>query len=226
MLGRATTVFQRSRQRVRLALPARARAPVPVEIINTEPASFQLLRNIVGPMLSPLSSAGMVLVFAILILLKREDLRDRVLRLAGARDLHRTTAAMNEAAERVSRYLLMQLGVGICYGLPIGIGLAMIGIPNALLWGMLGVVLRFIPYIGGPDDRDFAGGTGDRGGARLGLAAVDDPAVCRGRGRDRPTSSSPGSTAAAPACRRWRWWRRRCSGPGCGASSGCCWRRR
>ena len=89
-------------------------------------------------------------MFAIMILLKREDLRDRVLRLAGARDLHRTTAAMNEAAERVSRYLLMQLGVGICYGLPVGIGLAVIGIPNALLWGMLGVVLRFIPYIGGP----------------------------------------------------------------------------
>jgi len=70
--------------------------------------------------------------------------------LAGARDLHRTTAAMNEAAERVSRYLLMQLGVGICYGLPVGIGLALIGIPNPLLWGMLGMVMRFVPYIGGP----------------------------------------------------------------------------
>ena len=68
----------------------------------------------------------------------------------GARDLHRTTAAMNEAAERVSRYLLMQLGVGICYGLPVGIGLALIGIPNPLLWGMLGMVMRFVPYIGGP----------------------------------------------------------------------------
>jgi predicted PurR-regulated permease PerM len=150
MLGRATRVFHDLGSEFASPPPAPGAAPVPVEIVNTEPASFQVLRSIVGPMLSPLASAGMVLIFAILILLKREDLRDRVLRLAGARDLHRTTAAMNEAAERVSRYLLMQLGIGICYGLPIGIGLALIGIPNALLWGALGVVLRFIPYIGGP----------------------------------------------------------------------------
>src|SRR6185369_1512171 len=147
MLARATRVFQDLGSEFAPSSPAPGAAPVPVEVINTEPASFQVLRSVVGPMLSPLSSAGMVLIFAILILLKREDLRDRVLRLAGAHDLHRTTAAMNEAAERVSRYLLMQLGVGICYGLPIGLGLALIGIPNALLWGMLGLVLRFIPYL-------------------------------------------------------------------------------
>jgi hypothetical protein len=160
MLGRATQVFRdlsgefASPAPAPLALPGagggETRTPVPVEIINTEPASFQVLRNIVGPMLAPLAEAGLVLLFAVMILLKREDLRDRVLRLAGARDLHRTTAAMNEAAERVSSYLLMQLGVGICYGVPVGIGLAIIGIPNALLWGLLGLVLRFIPYIGGP----------------------------------------------------------------------------
>ena len=101
-------------------------------------------------MLFPIVHAGLVVFLAVLILLKREDLRDRVLRLAGAHDLHRTTAAMNEAAERISRYLLMQLGAGLCFGMPFGIGLAAIGIPNAPLWGMLGVVLRFIPYIGGP----------------------------------------------------------------------------
>ena len=150
ILGRATTVFRDLGNEFASPSPAPGATPVPVEIVNTEPASFQLLRNIVGPMLSPLASAGLVVVFAIMILLKREDLRDRVLRLAGARDLHRTTAAMNEAAERVSRYLLMQLGVGICYGLPVGIGLALIGIPNPLLWGMLGMVMRFVPYIGGP----------------------------------------------------------------------------
>jgi predicted PurR-regulated permease PerM len=150
ILGRATMVFRDLGSEFGSSSPAPGAAPVPVEIVNTEPASFQLLRNIVGPMLSPLASAGLVVVFAIMILLKREDLRDRVLRLAGARDLHRTTAAMNEAAERVSRYLLMQLGVGICYGLPVGIGLALIGIPNPLLWGMLGMVMRFVPYIGGP----------------------------------------------------------------------------
>jgi predicted PurR-regulated permease PerM len=125
-------------------------APVPVEIHQNEPALLQLLRNVIGPMLLPVAEAGLVLLFVIIILLKREDLRDRLLRLAGARDLHRTTAAMNEAAERVSNYLLAQLAVGLCYGVPVGIGLAVIGIPNAPLWGLLGVVLRFVPYLGGP----------------------------------------------------------------------------
>src|SRR5207248_8999293 len=119
-------------------------APVPVEIRQNEPALLQLLRNVIGPMLLPVAEAGLVLLFVIMILLKREDLRDRVLRLAGARDLHRTTAAMNEAAERVSNYLLAQLAVGLCYGLPVGVGLAVIGIPNAPLWGALGVLLRFV----------------------------------------------------------------------------------
>jgi predicted PurR-regulated permease PerM len=150
ILGRATLVFRDLASEFASPVTVPGAAPMPVEIVNTEPASFQVLRNIVGPMLAPLASAAMVVIFAIITLLKREDLRDRVLRLAGARDLHRTTAAMNEAAERVSRYLLMQLVVGLCYGLPIGIGLALIGIPNALLWGILGVVLRFVPYIGGP----------------------------------------------------------------------------
>jgi predicted PurR-regulated permease PerM len=125
-------------------------APVPVEIRQNEPATLQLLRNVIGPMLLPVAEAGLVLLFVIMFLLKREDLRDRLLRLAGARDLHRTTAAMNEAAERVSAYLLTQLANGVCYGIPVGIGLAVIGIPNAPLWGLLGVLLRFVPYLGGP----------------------------------------------------------------------------
>lgn len=156
IIGRATLVFRElgnefaSTAPLATGLAGDGRTPVPVEIVNTEPPSLQVVRNIVGPLLAPLASAGLVLLFGVLILLKREDLRDRMLRLAGARDLHRTTAAMNEAAERVSNYLVMQLGVGVCYGVPVGIGLAIIGIPNALLWGMLGIVLRFVPYIGGP----------------------------------------------------------------------------
>jgi predicted PurR-regulated permease PerM len=130
--------------------PGETRNPVPVEIRSSEPALFQILENVVGPLLLPLGFAGLVLVFAILILLKREDLRDRMLRLAGARDMHRTTAAMNEAAARLSNYLLVQLGVGVCFGVPVGIGLAVIGVPGAPLWGVLGVLLRFIPYLGGP----------------------------------------------------------------------------
>jgi predicted PurR-regulated permease PerM len=162
VLGRATAVFRHLGDELAPAGPAGIapaaeaggapgdpRIPVPVEIRTREPARFQLLQDIVGPMLLPLASSGLVLLFVVMILLKREDLRDRLVRLGGARDLHRTTAAMNEAAERVSRYLLMQLGVGICYGVPVAIGLAIIGIPNAPLWGIIGVVLRFIPSLGG-----------------------------------------------------------------------------
>ena len=132
------------------ATPGEAAPPLPVVIKPRSPGPLDLLQAVVGPLLLPIVHTGLIVFLVVLILLQREDLRDRVLRLAGAHDLHRTTAAMNEAAERISRYLLMQLGAGLCFGIPFGIGLAAIGIPNAPLWGMLGVVLRFVPYIGGP----------------------------------------------------------------------------
>ena len=130
--------------------PTSAATPLPVEIHASEPMSLQVLRDIIGPLVSPVASSGLVLILLIMFMLKREDLRNRVLRLAGARDLHRTTSAMNEAAERVSRYLLTQLAVGVCFGVPIGIGLWIIGIPNAPLWAIVGIALRFVPYLGGP----------------------------------------------------------------------------
>jgi predicted PurR-regulated permease PerM len=130
--------------------PGEAAPPVPVVISPRAPGPLDIMQAVVGPLVFPIVRAGLVLFLTVLILLQREDLRDRMLRLAGARDLHRTTAAMNEATERISRYLLMQLGAGLCFGIPFGIGLALIGIPNAPLWGMLGVLFRFIPYIGGP----------------------------------------------------------------------------
>jgi predicted PurR-regulated permease PerM len=129
--------------------PGEAAPPVPVVIRQRAPGPLDILKIVVGPMLYPIVHAGLIVFLVVLILLQREDLRDRVLRLAGAHDLHRTTAAMNEATERISRYLLMQLGAGLCFGILFGIGLAAIGIPNAPLWGMLGVIFRFIPYIGG-----------------------------------------------------------------------------
>jgi predicted PurR-regulated permease PerM len=122
--------------------------PVPVQIQTPEPGPLQIVQDILGPLLQPLAAAGLVVVFVIMILLDREDLRERLLRLAGRHDLHRTTEAMNDAAERISRYLLSQLVVNISCALPIGIGLTLIGIPNAALWGILVVVLRFIPYLG------------------------------------------------------------------------------
>ncbi|MFV3127297.1 AI-2E family transporter [Niveispirillum sp. KHB5.9] len=131
------------------AVRSAERAPIPVRI-DQPPGSgaLEVMRAIVGPALAPFAMAGLVLVLAIFMLLQREDLRDRLIYLVGAGDLSRTTEAMNDAGERVSRYLLMQMVVNVTYGFPIGIGLWLIGVPNPLLWGLLGAVLRFIPFLG------------------------------------------------------------------------------
>jgi AI-2E family transporter len=84
----------------------------------------------------------------IFMLLEREELRDRFIRLVGSNDLHRTTQVLEEAGHRVGRYLLTQLLVNLIYAVPIGVGLYLIGVPNAVLWGLLTLVLRFVPYIG------------------------------------------------------------------------------
>lgn len=95
----------------------------------------------------PLAEAGIALVFVVLVLLDRMDLRDRMLRLVGG-NLHRATDAMDEAAARISRYLGMQLVVNLSYGIPMALGLWLIGVPGAVLWGMVAAVLRFVPYVG------------------------------------------------------------------------------
>src|SRR6516162_617970 len=125
-----------------------AAKPLPVQIEEPELGPLQLVQSIIGPLLQPIAAAGLVVVFVILILLDREDLRDRLLRLAGRHDLHRTTQALNEAAQRISRYLLSQLIVNLCCALPVGIGLTLLGIPNAPLWAIMVVLLRFVPYLG------------------------------------------------------------------------------
>ena len=121
--------------------------PVPVEI-RQQTGVIELLEYVVGPVLRPLATAGLVLIFAIFFLLDRENLRDRFIRLAGTRDLHRATQMLNDAVERLSRYLWMECIVNAIYGSLIGIGAFIIGVPNAPLWGVLSLVLRFLPYIG------------------------------------------------------------------------------
>src|SRR5690606_22028128 len=121
--------------------------PLPVEIVAHE-SPIDILRNIVVPLISPFSTAGLILVVVVFMLLEREHLRDRFIRLAGYGDLHKTTEALQDAGKRVGRYLLMQLVINTIYAVPITIGLWLLGIPNALLWGGLTLVLRFVPYIG------------------------------------------------------------------------------
>lgn len=122
--------------------------PVPVEVREPEPGPLELVRQIVEPLIEPLTTTGIVLVFVIFILLYREDLRDRFIRLTGTADLHRTTAAMDEAAYRLSRFFLVQLGMNAFFGVVIGIGLWIIGVPNPILWGVIAMLMRFVPYIG------------------------------------------------------------------------------
>lgn len=122
--------------------------PIPVEIRQPDPAPLELLQSVLGPLIEPLATGGIVIVFVIFMLLQREDLRDRFIRLAGAGDLNRTTQALGDAGRRVAKYLVMQLIVNATYGIPIGIGLWIIGVPNPLLWGMLAMVMRFVPYVG------------------------------------------------------------------------------
>ena len=124
------------------------RRPVPVVVERPEMRPLEILKTIVGPLIAALATAGLVVVFVIFVLLERTDLRDRFIRLVSHGDLQTSTRVLDDAAERVSRYLLMQLVVNICYGLPVAIGLYLIGVPNALLWGLLATVLRFIPYLG------------------------------------------------------------------------------
>ncbi|HUS36422.1 MAG TPA: AI-2E family transporter [Verrucomicrobiae bacterium] len=125
-----------------------AKDPMPVEIRNPKPSSLQTLGAVSSTVFGPLTQAGVVIVMVVFMLAQKEDLRDRFVLLLGEGRLHVTTQALDEAGKKVSRYLLMQLVVNATYGIPVGIGLHLIGVPNALVWGLLATLLRFIPYVG------------------------------------------------------------------------------
>jgi predicted PurR-regulated permease PerM len=122
--------------------------PLPVEVVTVPASRLQSLRELLGSAVSPLATTGMIIIFTIFILIKQEDLRNRFLRLAGVPQLHAMTLALDEASHRISRYLLLQLLVNACYGICFGLGLYLIGIPNAILWGVIAGVLRIVPYVG------------------------------------------------------------------------------
>ena len=122
--------------------------PAPVRLIEPPLAPTQIIQRVVQPLVDPLTMSGLIVVLVIFFLLEREDLRDRLIRLAGSHDLRRTTETINDAAQRLSRYFLAQTGLNIFFGLVVAIGLALIGVPNAVLWGILAALLRFVPYVG------------------------------------------------------------------------------
>jgi predicted PurR-regulated permease PerM len=124
--------------------------PIPVEIRQPDPGTLTTLVAIIQPLIQPLTTTGIVVIFVIFILLQRQDLRNRFIRLAGSHDIQRTTAALDDAGQRLSRLFLNQIIVNASFGLIIGIGLQLIGVPSAPLWGLVAMILRFVPYVGSP----------------------------------------------------------------------------
>jgi predicted PurR-regulated permease PerM len=122
--------------------------PIPVEVKQPDPGALQTLAALITPLIHPLATTGIVVIFVIFILMQNQDLRNRLIRLAGSSDLQRTTAALDDAGQRLSRLFLTQLALNAAYGVVVGTGLWLIGVPSAPLWGMLAMILRFVPYIG------------------------------------------------------------------------------
>jgi len=129
-------------------VPAQDARPIPVEVRQPPPTALESIAALISPLLHPLMTSGIVIIFVIFTLLQREDLRNRLIKLAGSHDLQKTTVALNDAAQRLSRLFLSQLALNSAFGLVIGTGLWFIGIPSAVLWGILAGILRFVPYIG------------------------------------------------------------------------------
>lgn len=122
--------------------------PVVVQVQPPPPSPLQIAQEVLAPVLAPLATGGIVFIVAVFVLLQQEDLRDRLIRLCGSNDLHRTTVALDDAGRRLSRYFLTQLGINAGFGCVICAGLLAIGVPSPVLWGVLGALLRFVPYVG------------------------------------------------------------------------------
>jgi predicted PurR-regulated permease PerM len=119
-----------------------------VQVVEPPVNAWQYLQDFASPLIAPVAEGAVVLIFAFVMLVKKEDLRNRLLRLAGVPQLNVMTEALDDAASRVSRYLLMQGLINATFGVLFGTGLYFIGLPNAALWGVLAGTLRIVPYVG------------------------------------------------------------------------------
>jgi predicted PurR-regulated permease PerM len=134
--------------RMPLSVAAKDSFVIPVRVVEPEHTAVNFLRGLLGPLVGPLGTAGLVLLYVVFMLVQRESLRDRLIRLIGLDRIGATTQGLDDAASRVSRFLVMQLAVNATFGICVATGLYFIGVPNALLWGLMVTVLRFIPYVG------------------------------------------------------------------------------
>ena len=128
-----------------LAAPA---SPVAVEIHERRPAPFQIIGRVLASVWVPIQTTGIVLIVLVFVLLEHEALRDRFIRVAGGANIRGTTLALNDAGARLSRFFVSQFAVNLGVGVAIGLGLALLGLPQAMLWGTLAGLLRFVPYVG------------------------------------------------------------------------------
>ncbi len=131
-----------------LQAPPGTSAPIPVELHQPALSSLQVAQRVLASIWVPLETAGIVLVVLVFVLLERESVRDRFIRIAGGTDLRATTLVLNDAGERLSRFFVSQFAVNLGVGLVLWVGLAVIGLPHATLWAALAAVLRFVPYVG------------------------------------------------------------------------------
>jgi predicted PurR-regulated permease PerM len=143
MVAKVTEDLEKAEELPKSIRPgAEPEKPVPV-VVQAPSVLWQL-----PSLLEPLATAGLVLVLVIFMLLTYSDLRNRLIRLVGYGHLALTTRALDEAGHRISRYLLMQSIINGSFGLAVGLGLFLIGVPYAILWGFMAAALRFIPYVG------------------------------------------------------------------------------
>ncbi len=122
--------------------------PLPVQLIEAPPSALNYVRDVTRPFLAPLAVLGIVLVFTLFLLVEEADLRNRLFRLAGMSRLNVMTQALDDATQRVSRYLMLQFLVNAGFGALCGLGLYFIGVPYAALWGTVAALFRIVPYIG------------------------------------------------------------------------------
>jgi len=128
--------------------PAATVIPVPVELHQPHPEPLQIIGRVLASVWAPIESTGIVLFVLVFVLLEQDALRDRFIRLAGGTNIRLTTLALNDAGERLSKYFVSQFAVNLGVGASIGLGLALLGLPQAALWGTLAMLLRFVPYVG------------------------------------------------------------------------------
>lgn len=135
-------------RKIRRIAPNPASRPLAVRIVEEPANELQYVGGLARPFLEPFGTLGMVLIISVFLLIGHNDLRNRLFRLAGLHQLNVMTQALDDAAQRVSRYLLLQLLVNVCFGVLFGTGLYLIGLPYAALWGTVAAILRVVPYVG------------------------------------------------------------------------------